>query len=820
MSYAVPQVNWSPLGNLLDTYQQARDQRTLRSLGGMIGPDGSPDYGRMAQAMFSAGNADAGLRLSQLAEGRRAYGQTSDLLREAFSQSAPRAPSAPSAPAVPGTPPGLIGSESGGNWRAQNDAAGAGGHVGHFGRLQFGTQRINEAAAAGAIPRGTTPQQFMASPQLQQAAERWHFGDIDQKIRENGLDRFVGQSIGGVPVTMDGMRAVAHLGGSEGLRRFILTGGRYNPADRNGTRLSDYFSRHATRGDTLSGGDGLDGDAAPLIDGRYLPPDSAAPALGRPAMSPADAFAATDSAPLIDGRSLPPDASGASAPMQVAGLPEGGPQPAGMVAPTAPQAAPMPQPRPVQVMAQAPMPVARPNIEPPVQAQPAVAPMQAPAGPQMSERDRLMLLRDEQSLGAGEADMLRGRAPAPAPAPAAPRQMLAPQPTGGPLSALARGPAAPVPQQPQPAAPQPAAGGDIAQRIMLAMANPALPDASRQALAAALQRLQPDLQILARPDGSVWAVDKRNPQNARQIITGTAAPVDWQPQKDEAGNITGFYNPRTMEIRDAQGRPLQRPSAAPATGAVTPRQPAPSGASPQPQPPTSAASTQQTGPTGLPLNRTAFQRQQDERAEMARRNGIREGSDEYKFLMVNGRLPTAGEKLTEQQSKDLIYHRRGALALEVLDGPVDPNNPQSPRLSDALTSGIEGTAGSLPLVGNYLKRDVYQRAEQAGRNFLAAILRKDTGAAITAQEMTIYGATFLPQPGDSAGVLAQKAEARKQALEAIRAGLGTAEAKAIGEAAIRESGARSRGQQPGAALGPGVSRADLEAEARRRGLIQ
>lgn len=875
MSYAVPQVNWSPLGNLIDTFQGARDQQAMRSLGSLVGPDGSPDYAAMAQTMFRAGNADAGLRLSQLAEGRNAYRSVLPMLGQA--PSAPQAPVAPVVPGTaPGTPPNLINSESGGNFRAQNSAVGAGGMVGHFGRLQFGQARLQEAAAAGAIPPGTSPQQFMADPQLQQRAEQWHFADIDAKIQQNGLDRFVGQQINGVPITIDGMRAVAHLGGSEGLRRFLLTGGRYNPRDANGTSLMDYLGRHATRAAQAPAGQPSAGQpsAAEVVDQmwnnrqqfNYAAPRSApadtldggdgASGLGAPAMSPMEAFAAAGQQPQrpqfdqIARAGMyrqPTPVSPAMAPAPSMDSMMAGDQVTPPVAQSAdgmmagpfaqaPTQAPVPMARPIQAAAQAPMPQPRPNIEPPPQAQPAMAPQNiiAPPGPAGSERERLMLLRDEQSLAPGEADRLRQSLPGAAmPVSRGGQQMsrpaqpqAAPQtPAGGPLSALAQGPATQAPQTAQ--APQGTpqqsqtvqAPQDMVQRIMVAMANPALPDSARQALAAQLQRLQPDLQIVARPDGSVWAIDKRNPQNARPIITGTAALVSWQPIKDEAQNITGFYNPQTMEIRDARGQPVQQgapqgapppsPGAAPAT--ATPQ------AGPQSAP---ASPAPQTGQTGLPMNRTAFQRQQEERRQLATSLGIREGTDEFKFLMANGRVPTAGEKTTEQQSKDLVYHRRGALALEVLDGPVDPNNPQSPRLSDTLTSGVEGAAGSLPMVGNYLKRDVYQRAEQAGRNFLAAILRKDTGAAITAQEMTIYGATFLPQPGDSPGVLTQKAEARRQALEAIKAGLGTAEAKAIGEAAIRESGARSRGQQPNAALGPGVSRADLEAEARRRGLIQ
>lgn len=137
----------------------------------------------------------------------------------------------------------LIQSESGGNWGAQNNVMGAGGKAGHFGRLQFGQARLQDAMNAGALPQGTTPQQFMASPEMQKSVENWHFADIGNNIARAGLDKAIGQNIGGVPVTMQGMLNAAHLGGFGGLKRHIDTGGAYNPSDANGTRLSDYMAK-------------------------------------------------------------------------------------------------------------------------------------------------------------------------------------------------------------------------------------------------------------------------------------------------------------------------------------------------------------------------------------------------------------------------------------------------------------------------------------------------------------------------------------------------------------------------------------------------
>lgn len=144
-------------------------------------------------------------------------------------------------------PASLIQSESGGNWTAVNNVAGSGG-VGHFGRGQFSRGRLQDAMRAGVIPQGTSPEAFMASPDMQRAVEAWHVADIERFIRDNGLDRFVGANIRGQDVTPGGMVAVAHLGGNSGLRRYLESGGAYNPADAFGTRLSDYMSGHGGTG--------------------------------------------------------------------------------------------------------------------------------------------------------------------------------------------------------------------------------------------------------------------------------------------------------------------------------------------------------------------------------------------------------------------------------------------------------------------------------------------------------------------------------------------------------------------------------------------
>lgn len=131
------------------------------------------------------------------------------------------------------------------------------------------------------------------------------------------------------------------------------------------------------------------------------------------------------------------------------------------------------------------------------------------------------------------------------------------------------------------------------------------------------------------------------------------------------------------------------------------------------------------------------------------------------FKLTQG--PGAGKKggLTEGQSKDTVYATRAEGALGTLD-----------EFGGSLTSPIERAADYDPTgVVRGQQSPEFQKARQSGDEFLQAILRKDTGAAITKEEMSSYGKTYLPQPGDSKELLAQKQVSRRRALEALKAGM-------------------------------------------------
>ena len=100
------------------------------------------------------------------------------------------------------------------------------------GSYQFSDARLKDFMKAEGIEFST--ETFKRKPKLQEKVFEWHMKDIDSSIDK--LDK-------SATMSRDGLRAVAHLGGKTGMKKFFKTKGKYNPADKFGTRLSDYYNK-------------------------------------------------------------------------------------------------------------------------------------------------------------------------------------------------------------------------------------------------------------------------------------------------------------------------------------------------------------------------------------------------------------------------------------------------------------------------------------------------------------------------------------------------------------------------------------------------
>lgn len=122
----------------------------------------------------------------------------------------------------------------------------------------------------------------------------------------------------------------------------------------------------------------------------------------------------------------------------------------------------------------------------------------------------------------------------------------------------------------------------------------------------------------------------------------------------------------------------------------------------------------------------------------------------------------AGVKpLTEGQSKDSFFTTRMTAALPSLEANEQALLSLGSKLGEAIPMNL----------GNYTQSEEYQLARDAGRDFVTAYLRKDSGAALTPSEEKIYGELLLPQPGDKPATIELKRQRRQVAVEAIKSGM-------------------------------------------------
>ena len=88
-------------------------------------------------------------------------------------------------------------------------------------------------------------------------------------------------------------------------------------------------------------------------------------------------------------------------------------------------------------------------------------------------------------------------------------------------------------------------------------------------------------------------------------------------------------------------------------------------------------------------------------------------------------------------------------------------------------SFLAQNADSIPLgLGNYMVSENFQKYDQARRNFVNAVLRRESGAVIADSEFVNANRQYFPVPGDSPGVIAQKRQNRLDAIEGLRVGSG------------------------------------------------
>jgi hypothetical protein len=126
----------------------------------------------------------------------------------------------------------------------------------------------------------------------------------------------------------------------------------------------------------------------------------------------------------------------------------------------------------------------------------------------------------------------------------------------------------------------------------------------------------------------------------------------------------------------------------------------------------------------------------------------------------------ATKTMTKEQSDAATFSDRMVMSNRIIDQLEKQGTSAKGKFLDSTVFGV-GIPGS-----NYAQSKEYQQYRQARENFAYALLRRETGAAIQPFEYETIDKTYFPQPGDDKDLLAQKAQARKVALEGMQRAAG------------------------------------------------
>ena len=140
------------------------------------------------------------------------------------------------------------------------------------------------------------------------------------------------------------------------------------------------------------------------------------------------------------------------------------------------------------------------------------------------------------------------------------------------------------------------------------------------------------------------------------------------------------------------------------------------------------------------------------------------GDGKLKFIPGGPADPSIVKRaspMTEGQANAALYADRMRAAEKII--------LENEKAGLSLTGrALEGVAG-----GNYAQSEAYQLYEQARRDFINAVLRRESGAVISEQEFANAEKQYFPRPGDKPETMKQKAENRRVALEGISRAAGS-----------------------------------------------
>lgn len=144
---------------------------------------------------------------------------------------------------------------------------------------------------------------------------------------------------------------------------------------------------------------------------------------------------------------------------------------------------------------------------------------------------------------------------------------------------------------------------------------------------------------------------------------------------------------------------------------------------------------------------------------------------EARKLEADKAKAVAGKPLTEQQANAVQFATRMKANNQVIDELFSKGFNPAPVSVGNLKNRY---------APNVFKDEKYQQYEAAKQNWISAVLRKESGAAISQSEFDGANKQYFPQIGDAPSVIAQKTRLRKLAEEAMTTSAGEHGMQAVG----------------------------------------
>ncbi len=126
----------------------------------------------------------------------------------------------------------------------------------------------------------------------------------------------------------------------------------------------------------------------------------------------------------------------------------------------------------------------------------------------------------------------------------------------------------------------------------------------------------------------------------------------------------------------------------------------------------------------------------------------------------------AGKPPTEGQGKALLFGSR----MKGADAKITQLEKSGTMSGSRIQQGAEAVpwvGGALGMAANSLASQSQQEYTQAKRDFVTAVLRRESGATIQPSEFSTADLMYFPQPGDGPKVIEQKQQLRKRATDAL-----------------------------------------------------